>query len=126
MKVRDVMHPDAVWLSPETPLPRVAAKMREEHARAVPISEYDRMVGMVTEHDLCEILDKEKAAALTAKDVMSKPLIYCYPEEDVEEALRIMSKHEVPRLTVVSHQKRVLGSLTLADIPARARATPHA
>jgi len=119
MKVSEVMHPDATWLGPDTPLSSIAAKMREEHTPAVPISEYDRLVGMVTARD---IEGRGPADALTARDVMRKPLIYCYPEEDVRDALRIMRKHAVRRLTVVSHQKRLIGSLTLDDVADKGRA----
>lgn len=114
MKVSEVMHPDATWVGPDTPVPQVVAKMREEQSSAIPISEYDRLVGVVTEGDLARC--GTEAARLTARDVMSRPIIYCYPEEEVDDALRIMRKHAVRRLPVVSHQKRVIGSLTISDV----------
>ena len=117
MKVKDVMHPDATWFGPETPLSQVVAKMRAEHIDAVPISEYDRLVGVVTERCLGEAA---KTEGLTARDVMSKPIIYCYPEEEADDALHIMEKHAVHRLPVVSHQKRIVGSLSFADIAGKA------
>ena len=120
MKVRDVMHSDATWFGPETPLARLAAEMREHDADAVPISEYDRLIGVVTQRDLAARGGKA-ALALSARDVMSKPIIYCYPEEELDDALRIMRKHAVRRLCVVSHQKRILGTVSLKDIPSTAR-----
>ena len=114
MKVSEVMHPDATWVGPDTPVPQVVAKMREEKSCALPISEYDRLIGVVTEGDIAR--RGAEAARLTARDVMSRPIIYCYPEEEIEDARRIMKKHAVRRLPVVSHQKRVIGSLTLADV----------
>lgn len=124
MKVSEVMHLDAMWVGPDTPLPQVEARMREEKSSAVPISEYDRLVGVVTERDIARC--GSEATKLTARDVMSRPIIYCYPEEDVDEALRIMRKHAVRRLAVVSHQKRVIGSLTLADIGGEAGSSARA
>ena len=49
MKVRDVMHKQAVWITPEAQLPDIAAKMRGEDIGALPVGENDRLIGMVTD-----------------------------------------------------------------------------
>ena len=112
MKVRDVMHRAATWVDPDAPLPQVVAHIRDEDV--VPINEYGRLVGEVTERDIA--LRGVKTRRLSARDVMSKPVAYCYPEEDAAEALRIMKKHAVRRLPVVSHQKRLMGTVWLDDL----------
>lgn len=116
MQVKDVMHPGGTLFSPDTPLEQVAAKTHEDGLAV--IGEYDRLVGEVTESDIVArgSLDTKTAARLTARDAMSKPIIYCYPEEDVRDALRIMRKHAVKRLPVVSHQKRLIGVVALTDV----------
>lgn len=116
MKVRDVMHPEAMWVGPDTPLNQLAARARAQHTDCMPISEYDRLVGVVTERDLAG----REAERLTARDVMSKPIIYCYPEEDADDARQIMEKHAVHCLPVVSHQKRIIGSVSFDDVVGRA------
>jgi CBS domain-containing protein len=116
MKVKDVMHPGGTLIAADTPLSQVAAIMGEEGV--VPIGECDRLVGIVTEREIVArgVSDVTKTGNLTARDVMSKPLVYCYPEEEVDDALRIMNKHHVRRLPVISHQKRIVGVLSLVDI----------
>ena len=118
MKVKDIMHTEATWVGPDTPLQQVAAKILEDHAGVLPISEFDRLVGVVTARDV-GACDAAQAQCLTARDVMSKPNVYCYPEEDADEAARIMRKHAVRRLTVVSHQKRIIGSVLLEEAERR-------
>lgn len=118
MKVRDVMHPGGVLVAPETPLAQVTAMMHEDGV--VPIGECDRLVGIVTEREISAFAVGD-VAKLTARDVMSKPIVYCYPEEEVDDALRIMNKHHVRRLPVISHQKRMIGVLTLGDIAGKTR-----
>jgi CBS domain-containing protein len=110
--------------SPDTPLEQVALKTHEDGVAV--IGEYDRLVGEVTESDILArgSLDKRTASRLTARDAMSRPIIYCYPEEDVGAALRIMRKHAVQRLPVVSHQKRLIGVVSLSDVD-RATRTQH-
>jgi CBS domain-containing protein len=121
MQVRDVMHPGGAMVSPDTPLAQVAGKARE--GDVVVIGEYDRLVGEVTEREIvaCGTLDADKAARLTVGDVMAKPIIYCYPEEEVDAAVRIMRKHAVRRLPVVSHQKRLIGIISLDEAQRRTR-----
>ena len=118
MKVRDVMHPGGVLVAPETPLAQIAAIMREEGV--VPIGEFDRLVGIVTEREIAAYAVSD-VPNLTARDVMAKPIVYCYPEEELDDALRIMNKHAVRRLPVVSHQKRMVGVLTLSAIAGKTR-----
>jgi predicted transcriptional regulator len=115
MKVKDVMHHAATWIGPEATLREVAAHLPEEDL--VPISKYDRLVGEVTTRDLtARAGDGKRAEHLTAHDVMSRPIVYCYPEEDTADALRIMRKHALKRLPVVSHQKRIVGTVWLSDV----------
>ena len=118
MKVRDVMHPGGALIAPETPLSQIAALTHE--SGVVPIGECDRLVGIVTERELSAYAVND-IPNLTARDVMTKPIVYCYPEEEVDDALRIMNKHDVRRLPVVSHQKRIVGILTLSDIAGKTR-----
>ncbi len=118
MKVRDVMHPGGALVAPETPLSQLAAMMRDEGV--VPVGECDRLVGIVTEREIAACATGD-VAKLTARDVMSKPIVYCYPEEEIDDALRIMNKHHVRRLPVVSHQKRMVGVLSLVDIAGKTR-----
>ena len=116
MQVKDVMHPGGILFSPDTPLEQIAAKTHEDGIAV--IGEYDRLVGEVTESDIVArgSLDTKTAVRLTARDAMSRPIIYCYPEEDVGAALRIMRKHAIRRLPVVSHQKRLIGVVSLSDV----------
>ena len=118
MKVKDVMHHAATWVGPDAPLPEVAAHIHDEDV--VPISQYDRLIGEVTKRDLAH---QPKAKKLTARDVMSRAIIYCYPEEDTKEALRIMQKHAVRRLPVISHQKRLIGTVWFDDLKQEPRAS---
>ena len=118
MKVRDVMHPGGALIAPETPLSQIAAMTHE--SGVVPIGEFDRLVGIVTEREISSYAVRDMPN-LTARDVMAKPIVYCYPEEEIDDALRIMHKHAVRRLPVVSHQKRMVGVLTLGDITGKTR-----
>ncbi len=122
MKVRDVMHKGAVWVPPETPVSEIAKMMRDEDIGAVPIGENDRLIGMVTDRDIvCRgVADGRDVATLTARNVMTKSILYCSADEDTEDAVRIMEAKKVRRLPVINAKKRLVGILALGDICERA------
>ena len=122
MKVKDVMHKGVTWVEPTTPLVRIAKKMRTQDIGAVPVGENDRLVGMVTDRDICcRALGKGRMSKkLTARDVMTKPILYCKADQDVKAAIAIMRKGKVRRLPVVNEKKRMVGMLSLGDISTKA------
>jgi CBS domain-containing protein len=52
--------------------------------------------------------------------VMSKPIIFCLANEDVEDAVRIMERKQVRRLPVIDEHRRMVGMLSLGDVAAKA------
>jgi CBS domain-containing protein len=122
MKVKDAMHVGVTWVQPETSVCDIAKMMRDDDIGAVPIGENDRLVGMVTDRDIiCRgLADRRDYTTLTARDVMSKPLVYCRSDEYLEDALRIMEKNQIRRLPVIDENKRLVGMLALGDISAKA------
>jgi CBS domain-containing protein len=126
MKVKDVMHKGVTWVEPTMVLSKIAKKMRIEDIGAIPVGEKDRLVGMVTDRDICcrGLANGRDVKKLTARDVMSKPILYCMADQDVEAAIRTMKKGKVRRLPVINEKKRMVGMLSLGDISAKAtRAT---
>ena len=122
MKVKDIMHSGVAWVGPETPLAEIAQKMRDEDIGAVPIGENDRLVGMVTDRDIvCRgVAGTKDCRQLTARDVMSKPIVYARVDEDVEDALHLMEKNRIRRLPVIDDNERLAGMLSLGDISEKA------
>jgi CBS domain-containing protein len=118
MKVKQAMHTGAQRVEPGTPLTTLAQLMREHNIGAIPISEDDRLVGMVTDRDivcrgLAAGLDLNRA---TARDVMSKGIFCCTETEEVAEAARTMEQNKVRRLPVINTEKQLVGFLSIGDI----------
>jgi CBS domain-containing protein len=124
MKVKDVMHKGAEWVSPQTTVADVAQRMRDLDVGAIPVGENDRLIGMVTDRDItCRgVANGRDLAKLTARDVMSRGIIYCNDTEELQDAMRIMESKQVRRLPVINDKKRMVGMLSLGDI---ATAAPH-
>jgi len=118
MKVKDVMHRGVAWVEPNTSIREIARMMRDSDIGSVPVGENDRLVGIVTDRDIiCRgIADNADSNGLTARDVMSKPIIWCRADDELEYALRIMEKNRIRRLPVIDENKRLTGILALGDI----------
>jgi CBS domain-containing protein len=118
MKVKDVMHRGVTWVEPGTSIREIARMMRDDDIGSVPVGDNDRLVGIVTDRDIiCRgIADGADMSELRAGDVMSKPIIYCRADDELEYALRIMEKNKIRRLPVIDENKRLAGMLALGDI----------
>ena len=118
MKVKDAMHRNATWVSAEMPLHEVAAKMRQQDIGATPVGENDRLVGMVTDRDIAiRSFDSGRdTSKLKARDVMSKGIVYCRENDELDNALRLMERKRIRRLAVLNDNKRIVGMLSLGDV----------
>lgn len=122
MKVREAMHSGASWIDPNLPLPDIAEKMRQDDIGAMPVGENDRLIGMVTDRDIAirGLGGREDPLQLTARDVMTGPIVYCSANQDLEDAVRIMERKRIRRLPVIDENRRMIGMLGLGDIAAKA------
>jgi CBS domain-containing protein len=118
MKVTNAMHKAAEWVPAETPIVEVAKKMRQLDIGSIPVGENDRLIGMVTDRDIAcrAVAAGRDVSKLTARDVMSKGIIYCRDSEELDDAIRLMEDKKIRRLPVINDQKRMVGMLALGDV----------
>jgi CBS domain-containing protein len=108
---------DVRLLKPDQTIREAANLMAEINAGALPVSENDRLVGMITDRDIVvravaqgRPLDTKVAA------VMSKEVLYCLDTDDLDDVSRNMGKAQVRRLPVVNADKRLVGIVSLGDL----------
>src|SRR5438445_2672526 len=82
-----------------------ARLMREEHIGSLPITDHEQLVGMITDRDITMRVVAEAADGMKSSvgDVSSRDLITVEPDEDLDEALQLMARHQVRRLPVVEN-----------------------
>ena len=115
--VRDAMTEDPRSIGASASVVEAARLMREEHIGSLPITDDQQLVGMITDRDIAtrvvaEATDPKKTSV---GDVYSRDLISVEPDEDLDEALQLMARHQVRRLPVVEEGKLV-GIVAQADI----------
>lgn len=119
--VRDLMRSEVRTCTPEDALSEPARIMWERDCGCVPVLASDgsgRVVGMITDRDICMAAHTSGArlAEMQVKNVMSKRVYSCHPDESISEAEAIMRSTQVRRLPVVDSGGHLRGMLALADI----------
>ncbi len=124
LSVKTIMTENVCGCLPDDPL-NVAARLMWEHDfGAVPVlSPEGQLCGIVTDRDIC-MAAYTKGLPLTAiliRDVMSRHVHACSPEDTLERAATLMADAQVRRLPVTDAEGRLVGVVALADI---ARSAP--
>jgi CBS domain-containing protein len=118
MKVKEIMHKGVQWVSPDTTVTALAKKMKEHDVGAIPIGENDKLIGMVTDRDIAvrAVAAGKDVSKLTARDIMTKGIIWCHAGDSANDAARLMETKQVRRLPVIDENKRMVGMLSLGDL----------
>jgi len=100
-------------------LSEAAAVMWRRDCGAVPVvDEERRVVGVVTDRDICMALATrgQLASEVRVGDVMTGPARTCTTADDVREALDVMKGAQLRRLPVVDGTGRLAGIISINDI----------
>lgn len=117
MKVSECMTRDVRIATPEETLQTAAVAMGEIDAGFLPVSENDRLIGIVTDRDIA-IRGVAQGCPPDAKvrDVMSNEVKYCFEDDEVEAVLDNMGEIQVRRLPVVNKEKNLVGIVSITDL----------
>jgi CBS domain-containing protein len=116
--IRDVMTSNPCTIDAEKSVAYAAKMMQEEDVGLAPIVEGDRLIGMLTDRDIATRVAAEgrDPDQVKVRDVASTQLVTIGPRQDLDDALRMMAKHQVRRLPVVGEDGRLVGVVAQADI----------
>ena len=115
--IREAMTEDPRSIGASASVVEAAQLMREQHIGSLPVTDNERLVGMITDRDITTRVVAESAVPETTSvgDVYSRDLISVEPDSDLDEALQLMARHQVRRLPVVENG-RLVGMVAQADI----------
>jgi CBS domain-containing protein len=120
--IREVMTSNPRTIAADKPVAEAAKLMRDEDVGLAPIVEGDRLIGTLTDRDIAirVVAEGKDPQSTTVRDVASTDLVTVDPEQDFDEALRLMAQHQVRRLPVVEQDGRLVGVVAQADIARQA------
>jgi CBS domain-containing protein len=120
--ITDIMSANPCAIDADKPVAYAAQMMKQEDVGLAPIVEGDRLVGALTDRDIVTrvVAEGKDPQSVKVRDVASTDLVTIDPQEDLDEALRLMASYQVRRLPVVEEDGRLVGVLAQADVAGEA------
>jgi CBS domain-containing protein len=127
MNVDQIMAKDLRTCSPDDMLDCAARIMWEKDCGVVPIVDGDRVVGMITDRDICmaTYTQNRVLGEIPISSVAMKPVVTVRPEDSTRTAETLMQRHQIRRLAVIDGRGRLVGMLSLNDLARGAGRYPH-
>ena len=127
--VEEVMNHNPPLVEKNAHIREVVQKVcQERHVWVVEGKDGRKIVGIITEKDLLDVVSPLPLRSYTtgvitpkslhhtefekASDIMAQPVVKCHPKATIEDALRLMAKHRVRRLAVTENDE-IMGEFTL-------------
>jgi CBS domain-containing protein len=132
--VKDVMTTQVVGVGTAASFKEMVVQMRKSRVSALPVIDGEgRVIGVVSEADmlnkqadldtapgtlssLLRFTEREKAAGVTAAELMTTPPVTIGPGAPVAEAARLMRDRRVKRLPVINDTGLLIGIISRADV----------
>src|SRR6266545_7187281 len=119
MKVKDIMTEEVQVIHPDDSLQAAAEKMSSHDIGFLPVLEADQLVGVITDRDLVlrGIAQGMNSNAMLGRELMTSPVIYCFEDQDVKDAVKLMEESQIRRLVILSRSdKHPVGVVSLGDL----------
>jgi len=123
-KCSDVMTKDPVCCTPDQSVVDVARLMQNKDIGPVPIIEdhnSKKLVGIVTDRDLALkiVAEGRDQKSTLVSDVMTRQVVTCKADDDVEKAVDAMTEYQLRRIPVVDKNNKIVGIIAQADVATR-------
>jgi CBS domain-containing protein len=119
MKLSEIMTRDVVVLQPDDSLQSAAKKMRDRNIGFLPVCDGEELIGVISDRDITirALADGMDVNIMLGRDLMTVPAIYCFDDQDIREAAKIMEENQIRRLVVLSREdRRLVGVVSLGDL----------
>ena len=92
--------------------------MQQLDVGMLPIRDGDRLVGMLTDRDITlrATAEGRDPTKTRVREVMTPEVVYCFEDQDVSEAAKLMQEKQIRRLPILNREKRLVGIVSLGDL----------
>jgi CBS domain-containing protein len=123
-KCNEVMTENPVCCLTNDSVAKAAELMKRENIGSIPVIENEQtkmLVGIVTDRDLALSIVAEGRDARSTKveAVMTRKLVTCLADDELQKALGAMAAHQLRRIPVVDHDNKIVGIIAQADVATR-------
>jgi len=123
MRVRDIMTKNVILIPEETSVETAARIMRDGNVGLLAIGDKHNVRAVVTDRDIAVRATAafKNPRHTPVREVMTPNCVYCFDDQDVEDAGFMMEEKGIRRLVVLDRAHDLVGILSLDDIAARGR-----
>lgn len=120
MQVSEAMTRDVCVCSPGESIGDCAMAMGRNDIGMLPVAENNLLVGVVTDRDIAiRAVAAGKGPDTPVRDVLSKEVLFCFEDQDLEHVAKSMGLARIRRVPVLTRENRVAGILSLGDVAVR-------
>ena len=107
-------------ISPQASVLDAALLMNEHKIGALVVLDHGKVAGIFTERDVLRRVVAERLDSATVKvgDAMTREVICCRPQTDLEEARGVFMKRRIRHLPVVEEDGQLHGMISIGDLNA--------
>ena len=119
MKLSSIMTGGIETIPPQASLAEAAKKMASQDIGSLPVcAEPRRVVGIITDRDITvrAVARGMDPNNTRVEEVMTRDILCCSSEAEVEDACQLMEKRQVRRLLVTGQDDTPVGIVSLGDI----------
>ena len=117
MKVSDVMTREVQTIQPDQTAQDAAKFMVSSDSGSIPVTEGERLIGMITDRDIAvRGVAEGRGPDTPVRDLMTDGIVCAGIDEDVDAVAKKMSDAQVRRLPVVDEQQKLCGIVSLGDL----------
>ena len=117
MKISDVMTRDVQTVTPDQTAREAASFMLSADAGSIPVTEGDRLIGMITDRDIAvRGVAKGHGPDTLVRELMSSGIVCARIGDNVEDVASRMSEAQVRRLPVIDDNEKLVGIVSLGDL----------
>ena len=117
MKISEVMTRQVATVTAEQTVQEAASFMLQGDAGSIPVTDGDRLIGMITDRDIAvRGVAKGRGPDTPVRELMSTGLVCARQDDETSEVAARMSEAQVRRLPVIDDSERIVGIVSIGDL----------
>jgi CBS domain-containing protein len=112
------MTPNVETIHPDRPLQEAAEMMKTLDVGSLPVCDNRRLLGMLTDRDITvrAVAAGRDPTRTKVGDTMTPAMIYCFEDQEIQEAATLMEQHQIRRLPILNRNQQLVGIVSLGDL----------
>ncbi len=117
MRISDVMTREVATVRPDQTAREAATFMLNADAGSIPVTEGDKLIGMITDRDIAiRGIACGHGPDTPVRELMSSGIVCARIDDNVEDVATRMSEAQVRRLPVIDESEKLVGIVSLGDL----------